>query len=193
MVMTSDSMPTISAMVMILRCPSVMRLSWITTSMALATCCRIARSGRFRPAMEIMVSSRASASRGVFACSVVSEPSCPVFMACSMSTASEPRTSPMTMRSGRIRSALMSSSRCVTSPSPSTFAGRVSSRTTCGWRSCSSAESSMVTIRSSCGMLDDSTFRSVVLPAPVPPEMSTFSRALTTPSSSSSMGSVRAP
>ena len=36
----------------------------------------------------------------------------------------------------------------VTAPLPSMFAGRVSSRTTCRWRSCSSAASSMVTMRS---------------------------------------------
>ena len=49
---------------------------------------------------------RDSASRGVLAWMVVSEPSWPVFIACSMSSASSPRTSPTTMRSGRIRSAL---------------------------------------------------------------------------------------
>ena len=53
------------------------------------------------------------------------------------------------MRSGRIRSALRTSWRIVTSPRPSTFAGRASRRTTCGWRSRSSAASSIVTIRSS--------------------------------------------
>ena len=64
----------------------------MTTLMALAICCRMAFSGRSRLAMAIMVSSRLSASRGVLAWSVVSEPSWPVFMACSMSTASAPRT-----------------------------------------------------------------------------------------------------
>src|ERR1035438_1903779 len=34
---------------------------------------------------------------------VVTDPSWPVFMACSMSSASPPRTSPITMRSGRMR------------------------------------------------------------------------------------------
>ena len=70
------------------------------------------------------------------------------------------------------------------------LAGRVSSRTTWGWRSWSSAESSMVTIRSVGGMNDDRMLSSVVLPAPVPPEMSTLSRALMTPFSSSSICSV---
>ena len=63
------------------------------------------------PAMSTMVSSRASASRGELACSVDSEPSWPVFMAWSMSSASAPRTSPTTMRSGRMRSALRTRSR----------------------------------------------------------------------------------
>ena len=50
--------------------------------------------------MPIMFSSRVSASRGVLAWIVVIEPSWPVFIACSMSSASAPRTSPMMMRSG---------------------------------------------------------------------------------------------
>ena len=37
----------------------------------------------------------------------------------------------------------------------------------------------MVTMRSSSGMKPDSTFSSVVLPAPVPPEITMFSRART--------------
>ena len=49
------------------------------------------------------------ASAGVLACIVVNEPSWPVFIAWSISTASSPRTSPMMMRSGLIRRALMTS------------------------------------------------------------------------------------
>ena len=45
-------------------------------------------------------------SRGVLAWTVVSEPSWPVFMACSMSSASPPRHSPTMMRSGRMRRAV---------------------------------------------------------------------------------------
>ena len=62
-----------------------------------------------------------------------------------------PRTSPMMMRSGRIRKLLRTRSRCLTSPMPSRFGGRVSRRTTCGCCSFNSAESSMVTRRSSGG------------------------------------------
>ena len=59
---------------------------------------------------------RLSASSGPLACTVVSDPSWPVVIACSMSSASPPRTSPTTSRSGRMRSALRTSSRMPTSP-----------------------------------------------------------------------------
>ena len=113
------------------------------------------------------------------------EPSWPVFMAWSMSRTSAPRTSPTTIRSGRIRRAFRTRSRWVTAPAPSMLAGRVSSRTTCSCWSCNSAESSMVTIRSLFGMKFESTFRSVVLPAPVPPDTRMLSRAWTAARSTS--------
>ena len=97
----------------------------------------------------------ASASRGVLACTVDSEPSWPVFIAWSMSSASAPRTSPTMMRSGRMRSALRTRSRIVTWPRPSMLGGRLSRRTTWRWCSCSSTASSMVTMRSSSGMNDE--------------------------------------
>ena len=122
-------------------------------------------SGRPEPASSTSVSSRASASCVPLAWIVDSEPSCPVLSACSMSSASAPRTSPTTMRSGRIRSAARTSSRTATPPTPSAFGGRASSRTTCGWPSRSSAVSSMVTIRSVCGTACDKVFSSVVFPA----------------------------
>ena len=59
------------------------------------------------------------------------------------------------------------------------FGGRASMASTCSWLSWSSLASSMVTMRSSVGMNDDSTFRVVVLPVPVPPETMTFSRPTT--------------
>jgi hypothetical protein len=52
MVMTSPSIPTISETAISWRLPSGRRLAWITTSMALAICWRMARSGRFRFAIE---------------------------------------------------------------------------------------------------------------------------------------------
>ena len=51
----------------------------------------MARTGSSTPAMSTMVSSRDRLSRGVFACTVVIEPSWPVFMACSMSRAAPSR------------------------------------------------------------------------------------------------------
>ena len=149
--------------------------------MALAICVRMAFSGNSKPAIMIMVSRRARASRGVLAWIVVSEPSWPVFMACSMSSASAPRHSPMMIRSGRIRKALRTRSVAVMAPLPSMLAGRVSSRTTWSCCNCNSAASSMVTMRSVLGMKLDSVFKSVVLPEPVPPEMMMFSRALIAP------------
>ena len=55
-------------------------------------------------------------------------------------------------------------------PRPSALGGRDSSDTKCGCISFSSAASSMVISRSPTGIRFDSTFSSVVLPEPVPPE-----------------------
>ena len=64
----------------------------------------------------------------------------------------------------------------VTSPAPSMFGGRYSIRSTCSWLNRSSAESSIVMIRSFAGRYPDSTFSSVVLPEPVPPEITMSNR-----------------
>ena len=91
----------------------------------------------------------------------------------------------------------------MTPPAPSAFGGRASSRTTCGCASRSSAVSSMVTMRSACGIDCDSALSSVVLPAlggprdeEVPsrarrPSAGTRAAAPSTPNSSS--GTARAP
>ena len=121
----------ISVMCVTLRGPPCRRLAWMIMSTALAICCRMAFSGSSKPAIVIMVSIRATASRGVLAWIVVIEPSWPVFMACSMSSVSGPRHSPMMIRSGRIRRALRTRSVAVMAPLPSMLGGRVSSRTTC--------------------------------------------------------------
>ena len=102
--------------------------------MALASCWRMTLSGTCWLAIMTMVSRREKASRVVLAWTVVMEPSWPVFMACSMSSASGPRDSPTMMRSGRIRRVLITRSRCVIAPAPSMLAGRVSRRTT--WFCC---------------------------------------------------------
>ena len=67
----------------------------------------------------------------------------------------------------------------VIAPRPSMFAGRASSRTTCGWTSFSSAASSTVTMRSVSGMKPESRLRRVVLPDPVPPATMMFLRITT--------------
>ena len=143
--------------------------------------------GRSRPKRTI-ITRRGTTSAGEFACRVVSEPSWPVFMACSMSAASAPRHSPTTMRSGRWRKALMTRSLMVTSPRPSAFAMRASMRTTSGCSSKrSSAESSIVTMRSFFGISRESALSSVVLPPPVPPETAMFLRARTAQDKSCAM------
>src|SRR5881227_1385478 len=58
-----------------------------------------------------MDSTRDKASRGLLACRVPIDPSWPVFMACSRSNASGPRTSPTMMRSGRMRRQFFTKSR----------------------------------------------------------------------------------
>ncbi len=151
----------------------------MTMSSAPDTCSRMARTGRSTPAMRTIVSRRASESRGLLACSVVIEPSWPVFMAWSMSSAAPSRISPTTMRSGRMRREFFTSSRMAISPRPSMFDGRDSSRRTWSWWSWSSAASSMVTMRSSSGMNEEMTLSRVVLPEPVPPEMTMLRRPRT--------------
>jgi hypothetical protein len=102
--------------------------------------------------IKVITSSRAMQSLGVFACAVVMEPSCPVFMACNMSKASPPRHSPTTMRSGLIRRQFFTNSRIETDPLPSEFGGLDSKDIKWGLASCNSAASSTVTMRSSSGM-----------------------------------------
>ena len=116
-----------------------------------------------------------------------------MFIACNMSRAEESRTSPTTMRSGRMRSALRTRSRMVTAPLPSMLEGRDSRRTTWSCLSWSSAASSMVTMRSSVGMKEESTFSVVVLPAPVPPETTTLRRPRTQASRKSAVRSLSEP
>src|SRR4051794_38752333 len=114
-------------------------------------------------------------------------------MAWSMSSASPDRHSPTMIRSGRIRRAFLTSSRIGTAPLPSMFGGRDSRVTTCSCRSWSSAASSIVTIRSSFGMNDDSTLSVVVLPEPVPPDTKTLRRASTHAFRKSNISGVAVP
>ena len=89
-----------SVMWVILREPSRRRAAWTMTSTEATIISRMVRDGSAKPPMVIIDSRRDSASRGVLACSVPIEPSWPVFIACSRSNASGPRTSPTMMRSG---------------------------------------------------------------------------------------------
>ena len=120
--------PVISAIEVTLRLPSDRRWSCTIRRMAAAIWPRIEAIVIGRPAMPISCSRREIASRGLLAWMVAIEPSWPVFMACSMSKASSPRHSPRMMRSGRMRSAFLTSSRWRISPLPSMLGGRVSMR-----------------------------------------------------------------
>ncbi len=92
-----------------------------------------------------------------------------------------------------MRSAFLTRSRMVTSPSPSRLGGRVSRRTTWGCWSWSSAASSQVMMRSSPSMKRVRQLSSVVLPLPVPPEMSTLQRLPATTRSSLAHAGLIAP
>ena len=93
-----------------------------------------------------------------------------------MSRTSAPRTSPTTSRSGRIRKALRTRVVSGTSPTPSTFACRADSCTTCGWATASSRESSTMRRRWRSGAADSIAPSRTVLPEPVPPEMRRLAR-----------------
>ena len=127
------------------------------------------------------------ASRGLLAWTVVSEPSWPVFMACNMSSASSPRTSPTMMRSGRIRRALITRSRMLDGARAfhvrrARFHARHVRLLQAQFGRVFDGHDALV-FRN----VAESALSSVVLPAPVPPQIRMFSRALTQPSSSSSM------
>ena len=126
----SPSIPVTSVIEVIRRTPSRIRLIWTIMSTAELICIRTAWIGSWKPAMATMFSSRVSASRGRLAWIVDIEPSWPVFIACSMSNTSPPRTSPRMIRSGRMRRAFLTRSRMVTSPLPSRLEVRVSIRRT---------------------------------------------------------------
>ena len=112
-VMTSPSMPVISEMPVTLRVPSDMRDDLddqVDRRRDLLADRRAPGCSGWPspPSCRGDTARRAGCWRG----SVVRLPSWPVFIACSMSSASSPRTSPTMMRSGRIRRALTTSSRC---------------------------------------------------------------------------------
>ena len=124
------------------------RATWTITSIDRDSCARIAASGQLGAACITSVSSRRRASIGPLAWHVASDPSWPVFMACTSPVTSLPRTSPTTSRSGRSRSAVRTSSSREIGRMPSGVAGRASRRTTCVLVGCSSAVSSSTMMRS---------------------------------------------
>ena len=90
-------------------------------STADAICCLIARTGISAP-IKTMVSSLVNMSRAEFACPVDRLPSCPVFMAVSISIAAASLTSPTIIREGLILRLVLIRSLMLTAFSPSTFA-----------------------------------------------------------------------
>ena len=83
------------------------------------------RSVTFSPAMSAALTNASSASDALLACTVQRNPQ-PAFTARLSSNASAPRTSPTTMRSGRIASTNFTRSRSAISPVPSSAGGRTS-------------------------------------------------------------------
>ena len=169
-------MPITSVTLVTRRLPSRRRLTWMIMSTLSAIWRLIASLGTLISDIITMFSIRASASRGELEWSVHIDPSWPVFIAASMSKHSDPRISPRMMRSGRIRSAFFTRSRMLISPWPSRLAGRVSRGSQCGCCSRNSAASSIVSTRSPGSIIFDSALSIVVLPEPVPPEMTTLNR-----------------
>ena len=72
---TSDAQARVPSSAQTRREPSRRRVCCTMRSIAEAICSRSTRTGRSRPDIRLMVSKREMASRGVLACSVVSEPS----------------------------------------------------------------------------------------------------------------------
>ena len=106
---------------------------------------------------------------GVFACTVASDPPCPVLSACRRSAASAPRTSPTTMWSGRCLSACRTRSRMVTPPPGEPARLEVQGVVT------PQPQLQCVLDRDDPPLgasSDTRAFSSVVLPEPVPPEIS---------------------
>src|SRR3712207_97517 len=102
--------------------------------------------------------------RSELACSV-HMPGSPELSAISRSRHSSWRTSPTTIREGRMRSASFTSRRSGISPVPSRFGWRVCMETTSGSGTRSSKTSSQVMTRSRAGMAAHRQLSSVVLPA----------------------------
>ena len=136
---------------------------------------------------------RAGTSAVELACRVAQPPSWPVLRAVSTSRTSGPRHSPRTIRSGRIRRAVRTSSVMVTAPTPWTLRPRSWRWMTWGWSGRSSLASSMHTIRSVGGTRDSRAASRVVLPVPVAPVIRQEARARTSPASTGARSAATVP
>ncbi len=128
----------------------------------------------FSPASSGRVHILVTASRAELAW-IVHIPGSPEFSAISRSRLSSCRTSPTTMRDGRIRSASFTRRRSLISPVPSRLGWRHCIATTSGSGTLSSKTSSQVTTRSPDGIAAVRQLSNVVLPAWVPPATRTLS------------------
>ena len=187
-------MPVTSVMLVTLRVPPAKRVCCTMMSTAEAICSRIAAQRQVHarpsaPSSRGAPARRAACWRAAWSASRRGRCSSPA--ACRALR----RRGTRRRRCGRAACAARSCtrSRIAIAPLPSTLAGRVSRLTTCSWCSCSSAASSMVTMRSPVGMKFDRTLSSVVLPEPVPPEMTMFLRATTQTSRNSAIAGLSAP
>ena len=185
---------TTSATATTRRVPSGSRAWWTTRSIASATCSRIAACGSPTPAISASVSRRRSASSGEPAWTVDSEPSWPVVIAASMSSASaaadlahDDAVGPHPQRVAH----QVGGSSPRRGPRRSPAAPRGARRG--AGAGAARAASSIVTIRSPAGTNDDSALSVVVLPEPVPPLTRMFRRARTARASRSRSGGSHVP
>ena len=165
---------------------------WTTRSTDDATVGTTNRAEMFSPASSGSVHILTSASRALFACNEAI-PGRPAFRASNRSRHSSARTSPTTMRDGRIRKLSLTRSRSLTSPVPSRPRCRVCIATQSGCEKRSSKTSSTDTTRSRPGMLAARQFSIVVLPAWVDPATTTLRPARTDASRNEAAWSVRLP
>src|SRR3954447_11152162 len=143
------------------RRPSVSVPTCTTRSTLAATVGTTNAVPMFSPASRGSVHIFTTASRALLACNV-HMPGRPEFRAIRRSRHSSWRTSPTTIREGRIRSASLTSRRSGISPVPSRFAWRVCMATTSGSGTRSSKTSSLVTY--TCSGLRSGDVRAAISP-----------------------------
>ena len=132
------------------------------------------------------------ASLAEFACKVPI-PASPELRAINRSNASASRTSPITMREGRMRSASLISFLSGIAPSPWRFSLRVCIATKSGNTGFNSKTSSIVITRCPKGVADTSALSIVVFPDWVPPLTKMFNPARTELVNATAIEAVKAP